>query len=193
LPRLGLTRDDVIGAGAALADEAGYHELTMGLLAQRLGIRAPSLYKHVGGLGDLQHGIATLAITEWGDAVRDALQGESGLDALRGLLYATRDYVSAHPGRYTATIGAEFRGEDDPLLLASARLVSSIAAVLHGYGISEGEMDHAMRTIRCTAHGFAALQASNAFQWSSDPDESFDWMVRFLDRGLRAAPAPAGN
>jgi AcrR family transcriptional regulator len=189
LPRAGLTGDDVVATAAGLIDEIGYPELTMGLLARRLGVRPPSLYKHVDGLADLQHRIATLAMTELGDAVRDALQGRAGIDALRALLTATRAYVTAHPGRYTATVGAEFTGPDDPLLTASARVLASIAAVLRGYGVGDDEMDHAIRTIRCTIHGFAALQASNGFQWSGDPEDSFDWMIRFIDGGLRAIPA----
>jgi len=193
VPRAGLSRDDVVAAAAELIDEIGYHELTMGLLAQRLGVRAPSLYKHVDGLADLQHRIATLAMTELGDAVRDAMQGRAGRDALTALLTATRAYVTAHPGRYTATIGAEFTGPDDPLLAASARVIDSIAAVLRGYGVGEAEMVHAIRTFRCTLHGFAALQASNGFQWSGDPDETFDWMIGFIDRGLQAIGTPAGS
>jgi AcrR family transcriptional regulator len=189
LPRAGLTGDDVVATAAGLIDEIGYPELTMGLLARRLGVRPPSLYKHVDGLADLQHRIATLAMTELSDAVRDALQGRAGIDALRALLTATRAYVTAHPGRYTATVGAEFTGPDDPLLTASARVLASIAAVLRGYGVGDDEMDHAIRTIRCTIHGFAALQASNGFQWSGDPEDSFDWMIRFIDGGLRAIPA----
>ena len=117
-----------------------------------------------------------------------ALKGRAGIDALRGLLTATRAYVTAHPGRYTATIGAEFTGPDDPLLTASARVLASIAAALRGYGIGDAGMDRAIRIIRCTIHGFAALQASNGFQCSGDPDESFDWMIRFIDGGLRAIP-----
>jgi AcrR family transcriptional regulator len=193
VPRAGLSRDDVVAAAAELIDEIGYHELTMGLLAQRLGVRAPSLYKHVDGLADLQHRVATLAMTQLGDAVRDAMQGRAGRDALTALLTATRAYVTAHPGRYTATIGAEFTGPDDPLLAASARVIDSIAAVLRGYGVGEAEMVHAIRTFRCTLHGFAALQASNGFQWSGDPDETFDWMIGFIDRGLQAIGTPAGS
>src|SRR6266487_7115802 len=87
----------------------------MGLLAERLGVRTPSLYKHVGGLADLQHRVATLAMTELGEVIRDAVQGQAGFDALAALLTAVRDYVAAHPGRYTATVGAEFSGPDDPL------------------------------------------------------------------------------
>jgi hypothetical protein len=47
-----------------------------------------------------------------------------------------------------------------------------------------------MRTIRSTIHGFAMLEASRGFQWDADPDQSFDWMIRFIDRGLRDNSAP---
>ena len=189
MPRAGLNGHDVVAAAAGLADETGYAGLTMGLLADRLGVRTPSLYKHVGGLADLQHRVATLAMTELGDVIRDAVQGRAGLDALTGLLTAVRDYVAAHPGRYAATVRAEFSGPDDPLLVASTRVINSIAAVLRGYGIGDEEMDHAIRTVRSTIHGFAMLNASQSFQWDADPDQSFDWMIRFIDRGLRDASA----
>ena len=186
MPRAGLTRDDVVNSAAALADEIGYSGVTMGLLADRLGVRTPSLYKHVGSLSAVQHRLATLAMTELGEVIRDAVQGRSGRDALAAMLTAVRAYVSAHPGRYTATTGAEFTGPDDPLLAASTRVINSISAVLRGYGIGESEMNHAIRTIRSTMHGFAMLEASGGFQWDADPDESFEWMIRFIDRGLRS-------
>ena len=190
MPRAGLNGGDVVAAAAGLADEIGYAGLTMGLLAERLGVRTPSLYKHVGGLDDLQHQLATLAMTEVGEVIRDAVQGRSGADALAALLHAVRGYVTEHPGRYMATGGgggAVLRGPDDPLLAATTRVLATIAAVLRGYGIGEDEMDHAIRTIRCTIHGFAVLEASGGFQWSNDPDESFEWMIRFIDRGLRGS------
>ncbi len=185
MPRAGLTGDDVVASAAALADEIGFHGVTMGLLSDRLGVRAPSLYKHVGGLADLQHRVATMAMTELGEVIRDAVQGRAKLDALAALLTAARAYVRCHPGRYAATVGAEFTGPDDPLLAAGTRVINSIAAVLRGYGIGEDEMDHAIRTIRSAMHGFAMLEASKGFQWNADPDVSFDWMIRFIDRGLR--------
>ena len=117
--------------------------------------------------------------------IRDAVQGRAGLDALAGLMSAVRAYVTEHPGRYTATIGAEFLGPGDPLLAASTRVLNTIAAVLRGYGVTDADMDHALRTVRSTMHGFAMLEASRGFQWEADPDESFAWMIRFIDRGLR--------
>ena len=38
--------------------------------------------------------------------------------------------------------------------------------------------------LRCTMHGYAVLKASNAFQWSNDPDDSLAWIIRFIDTGL---------
>ena len=186
MPRAGLSSKDVAVAAAELADEIGFQAVTMGLVAERLGVRTPSLYKHVGGLEDLRHRVATLAMTEFGEVIGDVLQGQAGFDALAAALTAVRGYVTAHPGRYAATVGAEFTGPDDPLLAATTRVLNSIAAVLRGYGIGEDEMDHALRTIRCTIHGFAMLEASSGFQWDADPDKSFDWMIRFLDRALLA-------
>lgn len=189
MPRAGLTGGDVVASAAGLADEIGFQGVTMGLLAGRLGVRAPSLYKHVDGLADLQHRLATLAMTELGEVIRDAVQGRAGRDALAAMMSAVRAYVNAHPGRYAATVGAEFTGPDDPLLAAGTRVINSIAAVLRGYGIAESQMNHAIRTLRSTMHGFAMLEASRGFQWDADPDESFEWLIGFIDRGLR----PAGS
>ena len=148
MPRTGLTAADIVAAAADIADEIGYDKLAMGLVADRLGVRTPSLYKHIDGLADLQHRIATLAISELGEATRDAMLGTAGPEALAAFARAFRSYVVAHPGRHTATIGDEPTGPEDPLFTASARLLDSIAAVLRGYGISPGELDHALRSIR---------------------------------------------
>lgn len=185
MPRAGLHTEDVVATAATMVDEIGFHELTMGVLAQRLGVRPPSLYKHVAGLADLRHRIATAAMTELGDQIRDALQATAGADALHALFTAVRGYVRVHPGRYTATVGAEFTGPDDPLLAASVRVLDSIGAVLRGYGVSDQERDHAIRAMRCLIHGFASLAAADAFQWDADVEVSFDWMIAFVDRGLR--------
>src|SRR5450755_2971905 len=75
LPRAGLRPADVVRAAAEVADELGYQHLALGLVAERLGVRAPSLYKHVAGLGDLQRQLATLAMTELGDAIAAAAAG----------------------------------------------------------------------------------------------------------------------
>ena len=82
MPRAGLTTSAVVATALSLADEVGFHNLTMGLLATRLGVRSPSLYKHVDGLDDLQHRLATLVTTQAADEIGAAVQGLAGRDAL---------------------------------------------------------------------------------------------------------------
>jgi AcrR family transcriptional regulator len=186
MPRAGLNTAEVVASGADLADEAGIRSVSLAALAGRLGVKAPALYKHVDSIGDLQHRIATLAMTELGDVLRDALQGKSGADAISALFTALQSYIAEHPGRYYATSSAQLQGRDDPLLAATTRVIVSIRAVLFGYGIQPDEVDHAIRMLYCMIHGYALLQAADAFQWSNDPDESVAWMIRFVDAGLTA-------
>lgn len=186
MPRAGLDPAAVVAAGAALADEVGLSHLTMALLAERVGVRTPSLYKHVGGQDDLVRRIAALALSETADAVGSAVQGYAGRDALAAAARAFRAFVLEHPGRYAATIGVEPSGPDDPLATAGRRSLDAFRAILHGYDIGECDVDHALRMLRSLCHGFATLQAANGFQWSTDVDESFEWLITFADRGLRA-------
>lgn len=186
MPRAGLDPAAVVAAGAALADEVGFANLTMGLLAERLGVRTPSLYKHVAGQDDLTRRIAALALAEAADAVGSATQGYAGRDALAAAARAFRDFVVRHPGRYAATIGVEPTGPDDPVAVEAVRSLGAFTSVLRGYDIVPAEMDHALRLLRSVFHGFATIEAANGFQWSADVDESFEWLITFLDRGLRS-------
>jgi AcrR family transcriptional regulator len=189
VPRAGLTAAAVTEAGAALADEVGFEQLSMGLLAERLGVKTPSLYKHVTGQADLAHRIALLGTTQCADAIRDAIQGRAGRDALLAGAQAMRTFVKEHPGRYAAANAARPTGPDDPLIPALNRVVASWAAMLHGYQIDPSQEIHALRMLRTVLHGYASLEVAGGFQFSTDIDDSFTWMIAFLDRGLQAITA----
>jgi AcrR family transcriptional regulator len=192
MPRAGLDPAAVTEAGAALADEIGFDRLSMGLVAERLGVKTPSLYKHVTGLADLAHRIAVVATTELGDAVRDATQGRAGSDALAAAASAMRTYVKEHPGRYAAGNAVRASGPDDPLTKAGDRVLGSLAAVLRGYQLDPGQEIHALRTLRSLLHGFATLEVAGGFQIAVDVDESFAWMMHLVDQGLQATAAGRG-
>lgn len=186
MPRARLNTAEVVAAGAELADEAGIAAVSFAALAGRLGVKAPALYKHVDSVGDLQRRIATRAMIELGDALREALQGKSGADAMCALFTTVQAYIVAHPGRYAATIGVQFKDGGDPFFVAASRVIDSIRAVVSGYSVRPEALDHAIRALRCFIHGYAQLQAVDAFQWGNNPEESLAWMVRFVDAGLNA-------
>jgi AcrR family transcriptional regulator len=194
MPRAGLDASSVIKAGAALADEVGYAGLSMGLLAERLGVKTPSLYKHVTNQADLTHRIAVLAMNEIADAIRDAIQGRGGSEALVAGAQAMRRWVKEHPGRYEAGNSAKVTGPDDPLIPAVQRVLESWAAMLHGYRLDPDQEIHALRMLRSILHGFVTLEADGSFQIATDVEDSFTWLLTFLDHGLKAhqpQPLPA--
>ncbi|MEV7759446.1 MULTISPECIES: TetR/AcrR family transcriptional regulator [Curtobacterium] len=187
MPRAGLDPATVTEAAATLADEIGLAQLSMSLVADRLGVKAPSLYKHVDGLGDLTRRIAILGANELGDALRDAMQGRSGRSALEAAVQTVRRSVQEHPARYQAAVGVRPTGADDPLAVALGRTLASFAAALRDYPLDPADEVHALRVLRSVLHGFATIEASGGFQMDTDVDASAAWMVDFLDRGFRAA------
>ncbi|GAA2189626.1 TetR/AcrR family transcriptional regulator [Micromonospora lupini] len=191
MPRARLTPQSVTEAGAALIDEIGFENISMGLLAERLGVKTPALYKHVTSQADLAHRIAVLAMAEFADAIRDAIQGRAGSDALAAGAQAMRTYVNEHPGRYAAGNAARPSGPDDPLVPALERVVASWAAMLRGYRLDPVQEIHALRMLRSALHGFSTLESAGGFQMDASVDDSFTWMINFLDHGLRAATSSA--
>jgi AcrR family transcriptional regulator len=192
VPRAGLSPASVTEAGARLADEVGFDQLSMGLLAERLAVRTPALYNHVTSQAQLAHRIAILAMTQIADAIRDATQGRAGSDALVAGAQAMRMYVREHPGRYAAGNAARPTGPGDPLVAAAGRVMASWAAMLRGYRLDPGQEIHALRTLRSMLHGFATLEAAGGFQVDASVDDSFTWMINFIDHGLQATTATAG-
>ena len=188
MPRAGLDPASVTEAGACLADQIGFDRLSIGLVAERLGVKTPSLYKHVTSQADLVHRIAVLGMNEFAHAIGDAIQGRAGTDALIAGAEASRAWVKNHPGRYAAGNAAPSYGPDDPLVRARQRVLDAWAAILRGYQLNPDQKIHALRMVRSILHGFATLEASDAFQLAPDIDDSFTWMIDFLDHGLQAGP-----
>ncbi|MFC3689080.1 TetR/AcrR family transcriptional regulator [Aquipuribacter hungaricus] len=190
MPRAGLTPAAVVAAGADLADEIGWSDLTLAQVAERVGVRAPSLYKHVASQGDLTRRIAALALAQAGAAVGAAIQGRSGTEALGAAARALRGFVTSHPGRYGATVGLRTVAvgpgdEPDPVAVAAAEALEPLRAVLRGYDIAPEDEPHALRALRSVFHGFATLESAGGFQYSADVDESYEWLIAMVDRGLR--------
>jgi AcrR family transcriptional regulator len=62
--RTPLTRERVLRAAVALADDGGVDALSMRRLAKELGVEAMSLYNHVANKGDLVEGMVDLVLGE---------------------------------------------------------------------------------------------------------------------------------
>ena len=174
-------------AAAELADADGLHELTLARLAERLGVRSPSLYAHVGGLADLRARLAVRGARELTAALQAAAAGRARSDALHAVADAYRAYAHAHPGSYAATQrapGTEPDAADGEFATAAADLVGVILAVLRGYQLHDDDAVHGVRMVRAALHGFVSLEREGGFAMPVDLEESYRRLVQMLDHGL---------
>lgn len=188
MPRAGLSPQRVTVAAAELADEVGWERLTLAELAQRLGVRQPSLYKHIASLEALRRRVAVLAVLELRDDLTAAAAGRSGREALLAIADSYRSYAHRFPGRYAVSVIAP-NDDDDEHVQAGATTVAALAAVLRPYRLSEEDVVHAIRGLRAVMHGFVSLEAAGAFAMPVDLDESYHRLVLAFEAGLDQARA----
>jgi AcrR family transcriptional regulator len=184
MPRAGLDAEAVVSAAAAVADADGLAELSLARLAAALGIRTPSLYAHVDGLGDLRARLGARGARQMASALQAAAAGRSGADALRAVASAYRAYAHTHPGSYAAMQVASDRQGDGPHPPAGAAAVGVFVAVLDGYGIAGEAAIHAVRAVRSSLHGFVTLEREGGFGLPLSLDESFATLVEMIEAGL---------
>lgn len=183
MARAGLSKAVVVEAAAEIADADGIEAVTLSSVAARLGVKPPSLYAHVDGLSDLRRRLAAQAAVELGDALTPAVAGRAGGDALRATGRAYRGWALAHPGRHAAL---QFvRVDDEP---AAQRAVELMVSVMRGYALEGDAAIHAVRVVRAAIYGFVTLEAGGGFGIPLDTDESFEWLLTLLDRGLSDQP-----
>ncbi|GAA1132097.1 TetR/AcrR family transcriptional regulator [Kribbella jejuensis] len=213
MARAGLTGERLAAAGAELADELGFDQLTVSALARHFDVQVASLYSHVRNSEDLKTRIATVALTELADQAAAALAGRSGADALTAMADVYRTYAREHPGRYAAARHTPAPPTDQPPTGARrtpaqpeagvrrARSTSALGteyveagrrhselwrAVLRGYDLGEPQQTDAVRLIGSVVHGYVTLELAGSFSYSDPPsDTSWPRILDALDHLLR--------
>ena len=191
MPRAGLNTDRVVDAAMELADEVGLDKLTLAALAVRLGVRQPSLYKHVASLDALQRLISMRGKVEAADVLAQAAIGRARDDALIAMAWAWRSWALDHPGRYQASQRGAAPGDAEHEQVAR-RSIGVLAAVIDGYGLAGDDAIDAIRAYRAALHGFVALEADNGFAFPNDVERSFDRLVRALVLALSSWTSLSG-
>jgi AcrR family transcriptional regulator len=142
--RVPLSRDRILGAAIALADEAGIESLSMRKLAQPLGVEAMSLYHHVANKHDLLGGMLDIVFSEM------ELPSDEGdwRSAMRRSAISAHHVLLSHPWAcrlLTAPTGPS---------PARLRWMNSILGRLRGAGFSPEMTHHAYHALDSHIVGF---------------------------------------
>lgn len=147
-----LTRDRIVAAAVALADDDGFDRLSMRRLAQALGVEAMSLYHHVANKDDLLDGMVDAVFSE----LHLPEPGDEGewRGPIRRRCTSARSVLLRHPwalGRLDSrrTPGA-----------ATLRHHDAVISCLRGAGFSVRAAAAAFATIDAYVYGFVLQELS---------------------------------
>ncbi|BCW72814.1 TetR/AcrR family transcriptional regulator C-terminal domain-containing protein [Arthrobacter sp. NicSoilB8] len=142
--RIPLSRDRVLTAAVALADQVGIEALSMRRLAQELGVVPMALYKHVAGKEELLDGMVDALVSEIDPPVRDA----GWKDAVRLRVLSARTALLRHPW---ARQVLESRTNKTPAVLG---YMDSFIGVFLAGGFSVDLTHHVMHALGSRMWGF---------------------------------------
>jgi AcrR family transcriptional regulator len=145
--RTPLTRERVLRAAVALADESGIDSLSMRRLGQELGVEAMSLYNHVANKDDLLNGITDLILREI-----ELPDAEDWKEALRRHAISAHDVFVSHPWACSLALSPDRNST------ASVERAEWMLAQLREGGFSPEVTYHAYHAIDAHILGFTLWQ-----------------------------------
>jgi AcrR family transcriptional regulator len=157
-PRIPLSKQRVLRAAVALADQGGVRSLSMRKLAQQLGVEAMSLYHHVANKDDILDGIVDVVFSEI-DLPSSEAEWKA---AMRQRAISAREALLRHPW---ATGLMESRSTPGP---ATLRHHDAVLGILRTAGFSIELAAHAFSVLDSYIYGFALQEANLPFK---DPEE----------------------
>jgi AcrR family transcriptional regulator len=163
----------VVAAGRQLLEEEGPEALTMRRLAERVGIRAPSLYKHLPDKAALEAAIIATGFEEAAAAFEAAVEGAPGggrggngaAGALVALAAAYRRFALAHPHLYRLMTNGPLPREHLPPGLEGRTAAPLLRAT--------GSQARA-RAVWAFAHGMVMLELDRRFPADADLDAAWE-------------------
>jgi AcrR family transcriptional regulator len=148
----------IVAAAREILDDEGLDALTMRRIADRLGIRAPSLYKHFPDKQALEAAIISQAFAEQAEAFERAVEGSA--DPLADIAAAYRRFARAHPHLYRLMTDQELRRD---LLVPGVEERAGLPV----YRAAGEDRDRA-RAAWAFAHGMTLLELTNRFPPGAD-------------------------
>lgn len=175
-PELTPRAREIVAAARELLEDEGYDALSMRRLADKLGIQAPSLYKHLPDKGALETALIAAGFEEWGAEFEKAAAER---DPLTALVKAYREFARAHPHLYRLMTERPLDRDRLPDGLED-RTAAPIVAAAGG----DGDLARAMWAF---AHGMTILELNSRFPAGADLDAAWK---RGVDALAHYRPAP---
>ncbi len=172
-PELSARGQQLVAAGRRLLEQGGPEALSMRRLAEAVGIRAPSIYKHLADKEALETALIADGLREFAERCEEAVEGAA--DPLAAFASAYRSFALAHPHLYRLINDRPLPRERLPAGLEQRAGAPLMAA-------AGGDADRA-RAAWAFAHGMVMLELTERFPPGADLDAAWREGVRALAAG----------
>ena len=185
------SRDAILSAARAILEEDGLDAVVMGRVAERVGVRGPSLYKHVADRAALIRAV--------GDAVTADLARQLSTRRLDGRRasrpHRDRACLPGVRAREPEWLRAALRPPVARPAARSGAIADLARPVVEAMARMVGPDDAlaAARTFVAWAHGFVSMELAGAFRLGGGLDEAYaSGVATILDGISERATRPAG-
>lgn len=183
--KMGLDKKTIIEAAANIADEKGIAKITLKVLANELGVKSPSLYKHFsGGLDELNKELMLYGWCSLENEITKAAIGKAKDNAIIAICYAYRNFVSCHKGLFEAMQWYNMYQSEEHLQ-ATQGTVDILFQVLDAYGLTEAQKIHCIRMLRGFLQGFCSIESHRGFGNPIPIDDTFSFALKTILNGIR--------
>ncbi|MBD7956363.1 TetR/AcrR family transcriptional regulator [Microbacterium sp. Sa4CUA7] len=162
----------IVAAARDLLEEGGPTKVSMQAVAERVGVRAPSLYKRVRDRDALLQLVAEATVDDLGTALA------ASDHTLAGLARAYRSFAHTHPEGFRHLYASS--PDLAPLQRASAPVLQAAREA-----VGEQRALDAARFVTAWATGFVSMELAGAFRLGGDVDAAFEYGLTQLQAALR--------
>ncbi|MGI6095647.1 MAG: WHG domain-containing protein [Lachnospiraceae bacterium] len=181
--KAGLDKKIILETAANMADIRGCSNITLKELASELGIKPPSLYKHISGLDELNKELMLYAWQKLEAEMMHAALGKAKDDAILAICHTYRNFALQHKGLFEAMQWYNMYQSAEHLQ-ATEGIVAILFQVLEAYHITNEQKVHIVRTLRGLLQGFLSIENHGGYGNPLSIDASFDFAVHTLINGI---------
>lgn len=185
-----VSREAIIETAYAMLEDHGIDQFSLGKLASELGVKTPSLYRHVANKNALFRAVNTVTAEKLIEHIRGAIENvdDDVVQQTVAMADAFRAFALAHPVTYMLAYNnvEDERRPDESFAEALALPLQVFMAKISGVQYSLP----ALRGLWALVHGFVMLELSEQFRRGGDVDEAFHLAVQAYVAGWQQTPEP---
>lgn len=169
---------EIISTAKHLLETQGLENLSMQTLASALGIRAPSLYKHIKNKSQLVRAILESLVTSLGEVLANAATGSHPSADLRAMARAYRAFAHKHSTLYSLLYSTLVE-EMQPNIKVSVMAVAPLLDTMERWVGKEQSLS-ATRVVVAFNHGFVDMELAGMFRMGGNVEEAFELGIESL-------------